>query len=516
MDDADLELFPVISDGGMAAPHAPIQDPPALVGPAVADQSNRLRLALAPVACWRVEAARFEFDSSFVNPEIALELQHLARLRKRFPAHPLSVFAHADPVGDDEYNKGLSGRRARAIYALLTRRADIWEELYSSPMGNDRWGEPALQTIAQAIAAPPPPSEPLTDEEMAFAFFQDADRGPGCPIFAVRRGKDAPEDSSPAPTSSTTPPDARAEAAKHDPKQREELFLDYMDRLCGPDLKFAKEDFLGRGADAHGKADFQGCGEFNPVLIFSQAEQRQFAKNSNTEERNEENSANRRVLVFFFRKGTRIDLKLWPCPRAQETSGGCRKRFWSDGEKRRSNQAQRREYPKTRDTFACRFYDRLAHRSPCETAPLPVRIRLYDTEGKFIPNAPYRLTLDDQPALEGVASGKGILTLRRRSGLTEGVIEWGLPPAEGEAPHYLFRDRIFLEFPDDPEAAAQRKLQNLGYGGGAPSKENVTAFQSDYQEQFGLSVTGILDPQTQQAINQVHDGMADQLKEQRG
>jgi len=34
---------------------------------------------------------------------------------KDHPACPLSVFGHADPVGSDDYNKALSGRRAMAV-----------------------------------------------------------------------------------------------------------------------------------------------------------------------------------------------------------------------------------------------------------------------------------------------------------------------------------------------------------------------------------------------------------------
>src|SRR5258705_6656612 len=56
-------------------------------------------------------------------------------------------------------------------------------------------------------------------------------------------------------------------------KTRKVLFLAYMDALCGPDLVLDKKtDFLGGGADKDGKGDFQGCGEFNSILIFSKEE----------------------------------------------------------------------------------------------------------------------------------------------------------------------------------------------------------------------------------------------------
>src|SRR5690242_3540588 len=120
----EKQLTQIVTDSGIAADHDALQEQRAMVGPATASEFNTIKAGLVPIACWRVEDMRFEFDSSFVMPEIAAELRQLAALRKRLPESPLSVFAHADPVGDDVYNKTLSGRRAIAIYALLTRRVD--------------------------------------------------------------------------------------------------------------------------------------------------------------------------------------------------------------------------------------------------------------------------------------------------------------------------------------------------------------------------------------------------------
>jgi hypothetical protein len=115
-----------------------------------------------------------------------------------------------------------------------------------------------------------------------------------------------------------------------------------MENICPPDLTLTKQDFLAHGADAHGKGDYQGCSEFNPMLIFSQEKQAQFdqAEQRNDSEqmldRNEQNEINRRVMVLMFRKGSRVDPHQWPCPRASEGVAGCIKRFWSNGETRLS------------------------------------------------------------------------------------------------------------------------------------------------------------------------------------
>jgi hypothetical protein len=86
--------------------------------------------------------------------------------------------------------------------------------------------------------------------------------------------------------------------------------------------------------------------------------------------RNADDAPNRRVIIFFFfPKGTTVESGSWPCPKAKESLEKCKAAFWSDGEDRRKNRAALRRYKDTRDTMACRFYDRFARRSPCEDAP---------------------------------------------------------------------------------------------------------------------------------------------------
>lgn len=352
------------TEGSLAGTHAQLPDAALLVGPTVDREFNTLKVGLVPIACWRVEDIRFDFASSFVRPEIAHELQSLWSLREqhkqeaaasgdgkdllkkvyRYP--PLSIFGHADPVGEDEFNKQLSGRRAKVIYALLTRRTDLWEELYSQPLANDQWGEPAICTMQQHLG--------------------------------------------------------RTVTGKADTAARRALFKAYMDALCtirdeaGNPLQDEggspavllldkEKDFLAQGRDGTGKGDFQGCSEFNPVLIFSQEEDEKYAAASDKSERNQENGPNRRVMVLLFRVGTKVEPAKWPCPCAQEATGGCRKRFWSDEATRRGKRlaGTRRTLQTTGDTFACRFYDRLLSRSPCEevqrrTHPCFVFIKLLD------------------------------------------------------------------------------------------------------------------------------------------
>lgn len=107
-------------------------------------------------------------------------------------------------------------------------------------------------------------------------------------------------------------------------------------------------------------------------MVFSQSEAAEFDRTGNYTQRNEENGVNRRVLVLFFRPGTFVRPDKWPCPHAAEGTSGCRKRLWSDGEFRRSQQAERRDFPTLSNTFACRFYHRLTENSPCEGIESPL------------------------------------------------------------------------------------------------------------------------------------------------
>src|SRR5262245_14630462 len=351
---------PKVTDGGIIGRHEPLEKIRVVVAPRTDQEFNAIRAALSPVACLRLDDIRFEFDSSFVQPAIEDELRGLAELFADHPppsksgagaGFPVSIFGHADPVGNDEYNKLLSGRRAIAVYGLLTRDVGLWEELFSAPHGNDKWGDKALKRMVNTVSGQP------TDDPDVSTF-------------------------------------------KRDPAQRKALYQRYMDKLCGADLKLEKTDFLARGADKGGKGDYQGCGEFNPSIVFSEAKHVEFTRAKDKTARDSANAPNRRVMILLFRPGSQVLPAKWPCPRPREGTAGCLKRLFSDGEQRRSKRLPEtfRKYEKTKDTFACRFYDRLTNNSPCEGAVRLWVIRLLEdgpeplNERQPLANAPFALT----------------------------------------------------------------------------------------------------------------------------
>ena len=52
------------SGGGIAGEHPAAKTMDAFVGPSTSGQTNTIRMNLVPIACWRVEDMRFDFDSS--------------------------------------------------------------------------------------------------------------------------------------------------------------------------------------------------------------------------------------------------------------------------------------------------------------------------------------------------------------------------------------------------------------------------------------------------------------------
>lgn len=338
--------------GGVVADHVVRVSLPVLVASSTeAPQRNTLRPVLQPVACFRIDNIRFTFGLSFIGPESTEEWKRLAAfLEDRRGLRP-AVFAHADGVGNDDLNKIVSGRRAKAVYALLVRDTALWEELFSSPFGKDEWGLSAILVMLHTLGLSPGPVDgtPSPEANSAIGTFQ--------------RRHDLPV---------TGTADAGTRAV---------LFREYMDAICvdggGAPFIIPKEQFLHGGRDREGKGDYQGCSAFNPVVVHSTGDEAFFRRQPDTTLRDLENGPNRRVVVFLFPSFDPLNPERWPCPRAMEGPAQCRTRLWSDADVRRRATERRRHFLESRDTFACRFYDRIAGPSPCEATPRVHRPRIF-------------------------------------------------------------------------------------------------------------------------------------------
>jgi hypothetical protein len=217
------------------------------------------------------------------------------------------------------------------------------------------------------------------------------------------------------------------------PVTRATLFKAYMDFLS-PDT-LTKADFLAKGTGSGLKGDVQGCGEFNPFRVFSKQKQQELSNPSKKPERDAKNAVNRRVMVLLFRPGTVVSPGSWPCPTTREGTEACRLRFWSDGDQRRTPQAQQREFPQTRDTFACRFYQRLVTSSPCEGI-LPtilthwIEIELVDDAGHPMADVRYLVKPPAGAPVEGKLDKNGRARIER---IAAGTCKVTFPDLNGDA-----------------------------------------------------------------------------------
>jgi peptidoglycan hydrolase-like protein with peptidoglycan-binding domain len=468
-----------VTEGGMAG-DLPGASHVFHIAPATKDEFNSLRPTLTPVSCWRIDQNRFAFDSSFVGEGGKNEFCLLARKRppESKDAGLLAVFGHADATGNDDYNKTLSGRRAMAVYAVLVREVPLWEQIYSQPLGGDRWGILVIQTMLAAIGHPPGKIDgadgPRT--RSAIKYFQQS---AGLPA-----------------------------TSENDPLTRAELMKRYMDHLCtddsGAPFQYKPQDFLGKGEDLQGKAAYQGCSEFNPVRVFSKRRIEAWKPPEKHAERDAAQRVNRRVLVYVFPSNVRFAVDKWPCPRAAEGAGGCRKSFWSNGDERRKSTDRNRDFSGGADTFGCRFYDSFARFSPCEGARRTMAVWLLDAHHKRIPGAPYRIAGSSVSAA-GIADTSGRAHLDNVFLGKECLLEWGEPGPAGSEPVLRYKMQLRLDFDEeasekDDDREAALRLRNLGYGSPATLADNIEEFQADY----GIDKKAWPDPATKQALWQAH------------
>lgn len=480
------------TEGGVSGEHPDTGPLQFLVGTSTTDQLNTLQLPLRPVFCWKVEDIRFEFDSSFVtfntdgspdpatnpndrtsdptalpyrkNDDIRDELKALADLVNANPGCPLSVFGHADPVGPavdpDGYNKALSGRRATAIYALLISGTQLGTAvgLWQQIANEEHWGDGQKNVMQRATNLP-------------------------------------------AGTSMSA------------------LISSYLPKICPQDLKLGSKDFLAQGADSSGQGDYQGCSSFNSLIIFSQTKEDSFAAADHDQNqaiydaRNLANAPNRRVMVLIFPKGSKVIPSKWPCPSVKGDKSGCIKRFWSDGQSRRSNRLpdKDRKFEETQDTFACRFYQRLADRSPCHPILRSFRIRLFDRYADPLPRAPYIVSIAGQTRPLANANADGDIVVTDVAVPATCHIFWSRPEtfkssATGnEAPKpddFEFSLEVFVDIEEseaDSKVSAEqgkekkesedarKRLQNLGFWLGEDLQQNIMLFQRELAlEESGL------------------------------
>jgi OOP family OmpA-OmpF porin len=67
-----------------------------------------------------LKGVNFDFDRATLRPDARAILSEAVEILRRYPELRVEVAGHTDECGTDQYNQGLSQRRARAVYDFLT------------------------------------------------------------------------------------------------------------------------------------------------------------------------------------------------------------------------------------------------------------------------------------------------------------------------------------------------------------------------------------------------------------
>lgn len=82
--------------------------------------------------------ALFDFDRAVIKPAGRSQLRALAASLKSSNVDHVSITGHTDSMGSDEYNKGLSARRANAVKSYLAKQGIRMDIMSTSGMGESR------------------------------------------------------------------------------------------------------------------------------------------------------------------------------------------------------------------------------------------------------------------------------------------------------------------------------------------------------------------------------------------
>lgn len=81
-----------------------------------------------------LRGVNFDFDQSTLSNDSRATLDEAVRILNNYPNMSVEVAGHTDSVGTEQYNQGLSERRARAVYKYLTEQG-ISANRLSGPVG---------------------------------------------------------------------------------------------------------------------------------------------------------------------------------------------------------------------------------------------------------------------------------------------------------------------------------------------------------------------------------------------
>jgi len=297
-----------------------------------------------PLAVWTLGPAHFRQGSSFPLPSSCSEFSKLQSLFEQYPNSATAIFGHSDILNDQESNKTLSGRRARAVHGLLTRDLDGWLKL-SPGTRFDPWEhEPvqiALSTLKDASGT------------VYYGGSIDGISGPKtiAGIKAFQRDNGLKVD------------------GVAGPRTKSKLYPAYMDTICP--VKLTTKDFVGDPPDALRQWSCCGCGAANPALVPSQADTDKAESSKDKSERRLQLSPNQRTSVFLFPESCKGAGNItFPCPATDGKASKCQEQLHPDAATRQNPTESKRTCDANQDTFGCQFYSSIAG---LEKTPQPAK-----------------------------------------------------------------------------------------------------------------------------------------------
>ena len=112
----------------------------------------------------------YAFDSADLLPESKVALDQIAKILQDNPEVVVELSSHADRVGSDAYNLGLSDRRARAVVEYLKGKGIPAEQLHPKGYGKSR---PRVISSALHALYPQFPEGTTLDEAFVTALSEE-------------------------------------------------------------------------------------------------------------------------------------------------------------------------------------------------------------------------------------------------------------------------------------------------------------------------------------------------------
>ena len=139
------ELFRTIGCPGRELLGVPCPVPAELAPPPATAEPAAAPLAAAPLASaapapktLTLEGVNFDFDKSFIRQEDVTHLDQDAATLKEWGDVKVEVAGHTDSIGTDDYNMGLSLRRANAVRDYLISKGIAGENLTAKGYGESQ------------------------------------------------------------------------------------------------------------------------------------------------------------------------------------------------------------------------------------------------------------------------------------------------------------------------------------------------------------------------------------------